>query len=428
MNHVTLPAMSVPVVSEADVVVTGGGAAGIAAAAAAARNGARVLLLERYGSLGGMATGGLVILLLTMDDGTGRQMIAGICQEMVDRMEARGAVRYPAQGEWANPDEALVERDRRWGLVWGKPPHRVRYNVAYDPEEFRYVANELLAGAGVRIRFHTWAAEPVIEGDTVTHVVCQSKAGREAIRCRVLIDCTGDGDLFAAAGEPFDKSPCVPWLWFRMGGVKSADEAILAAEGKFFPSLGGRFFHTLGGGRTLMPWGASDAVGRRIDSTDPEELSWAEIECRRLVMKEVDRLRAEVSGFENAYVNDIAWQLGIFESRRLRGLHLLVKDEKNTAFDDTIACTGNWTRYGEVYHIPYRALLPQRTKNLIVAGRCISADHVVHQSTKEIPPCMATGQAAGVAAALSLEMSSHAVGVDVAALQKRLRDQGAILA
>jgi len=427
-EKLTLPATSVPVIAEADVVVAGGGAAGIAAAAAAARCGAQVLLLERYGSLGGMATGGLVILLLTMDDGAGRQMVGGICQEMVDRMQARGAVHYPPRAEWANPDEALVERDRRWGLVWGKPPHRVRYNVAYDQEEFRFAANELLAEAGVRIRFHTWAAQSVVEDDTVTHVVCQSKAGREAIRCRMLIDCSGDGDLFASAGEPFDKDPCVPWLWFRMGGVESPDEAITAAEGRFFPSLGGRFFHTIGDGRTLMPWGASDAVRRRIDSTDPEELTWAEIECRRLVMKEVDRLRTEVPGFKNAYVNDIAWQLGIYESRRLRGRHLLVKRERNQAFDDTIACTGNWTRCGEVYHIPYRALLPERTKNLIVAGRCISADRVVHKSTKEIPPCMATGQAAGVAAALALEKGDHAAGIDVAALQKRLRDQGAILA
>ncbi|HEX3370248.1 MAG TPA: FAD-dependent oxidoreductase, partial [Candidatus Cybelea sp.] len=99
----------------------------------------------------------------------------------------------------------------------------------------------------------------------------------------------------------------------------------------------------------------------------------------------------------------------------------------NQAFDDAIACTGNWTRYGEVFRIPYRALLPERTKNLIVAGRCISADRVVHKSTKEIPPCMATGQAAGIAAALALEKGANAAGIDVAALQKRLRDQGAIL-
>jgi hypothetical protein len=144
-------------------------------------------------------------------------------------------------------------------------------------------------------------------------------------------------------------------------------------------------------------------------------------------MKEVDRLRTEVPGFKNAYVNDIAWQLGIYESRRLRGRHLLVKDERNHTFDDTIACTGNWTRYGEVYRIPYRALLPERTKNLIVAGRCISVDRVVHKSTKEIPPCMATGQAAGIAAALALETGDHAADIEVAALQKRLRDQGAIL-
>ncbi len=427
MTRLELPATTVPIVAETDVVVVGGGAAGIAAAAAAARSGARVLLLERYGSLGGMATGGLVILLLTMDDGAGHQMVGGVCQEIVDRMETRGAVFYPPRDEWAKSDEALVARDQRWGLVWGRGPHSVRYNVAYDPEEFRFAANELLAEAGVRLRFHTWVSEPVITDGRITHVVAQSKAGREAIACKVVIDCSGDGDVFAGAGESFDKDPCVPWLWFRMGGVAQPDEAIAFAQGKFFPSLGGRFFNTLGRGRTLMPSGASDAVDRRIDATDPEELSWAEFECRRLVMKEVDRLRSDVPGFENAYINDIAWQLGLYESRRLRGRHLLVKDEKNHAFDDTIACTGNWTRYGEIYHIPYRALLPEFSKNLIVAGRCISADHVVHQATKEIPPCMATGQAAGAAAALALATNRDVPDIDVGALQRRLRDQGAIL-
>jgi 2-polyprenyl-6-methoxyphenol hydroxylase-like FAD-dependent oxidoreductase len=426
-GSILLPETTVPVVAETDVLVVGGGAAGIAAATASARCGARTMLLERYGSLGGMATGGLVILLLSLDDGVGNQMVAGLCQELVDRLDARSATHYPPKSERTSDDPNLVEQYRRWGLVWGKGPHSVRYNVAYDPEEFRNVANEMVAAAGVRLRFHTWGAQPVVRDGRITHVVCQSKAGREAIACSVVIDCTGDGDLYAALGEPHVREDCVPWLWFRMGGVENVDEAIAHARGKFFPSLGGGFFHTPGHGRTLMPWGASDAVERRIDATNPEDLSWAEIECRRHVMNEVDRLRRDVPGFERAYVNDIAWQLGIYESRRMKGRHELVRDERGFVFSDTIARTGNWTRYGEVYNIPYRALLPATTKNLLAAGRCISVDHVVHQSTKEIPPCMATGQAAGVAAAVALASGAELDAIDIGTVQARLREQGAIL-
>src|SRR5262249_12124624 len=176
----------------------------------------------------------------------------------------------------------------------------------------------------------------------------------------------GDGDVFAAAGEEHECSTCVPWLWFRMGGVREAGEAAAGS--------GGFFFRTLGGGRMLMPWGAPDAGGHRVDATDRDDLTRAELECRRLVMAEADRLRREVPGFEAAYVNDIAWQLGVYESRRLFGQHQLVRSEEGVVFPDTVARTGNWTRYGAVYNIPYRSLLPRRTCNLLVAGRSISVD------------------------------------------------------
>jgi len=374
-----------------------------------------------------MATGGLIILLLTMDDGAGNQMIGGVCQELVDRMELRGATFYLPPEEWGKSDEGLVDRYRHWGLVWGRGPHAVRYNVAYDPEEFRHAANELLTESGVRLRFHTWACEPLVQDETITHVVCQSKAGPEAIGCRVVIDCTGDGDILAAAGEHSEVSTCVPWLWFRMGNVCNPDQAITKGQGKFFPSLGGFFFHTLGNDRTLMPWGASDAVDRRINATDPEDLTWAEVECRRLVVQEVDRLRREVPGFENAYINDIAWQLGIYESRRLLGQHQLVRAEAGQPFDDTVARTGSWTKYGTVYNIPYRCLLPKTIINLLAAVRCISVDTHVHHATKEIPPCMATGQAAGAAAALAVAQASPVASIPIDVLQRRLCEQGAIL-
>src|SRR6266581_1418010 len=163
-DYVSLAETRVPVVARPDVLVVGGGSAGLAAAVAAARNGADVLLLERLSYLGGLATGGLIILLLTMDDGAGRQAVGGLCQEIVDRMAARGGVHYPPRGQWNDPDPALVDHYAGWGLVWGSPApegHRVRYSVAFSPQEFVFAADCMVQEAGVKVLYHTWAAEPI---------------------------------------------------------------------------------------------------------------------------------------------------------------------------------------------------------------------------------------------------------------------------
>jgi FAD dependent oxidoreductase len=373
-----------------------------------------------------MATGGLVILLLSLDDGCGRQTVGGLCQELVDRLTARSAALHPPAEQWGNPDLELVEHYRRYGLVWGREPHAVRYSVAYDPEEFRFAANGLLAEAGVRLRLHTWIARPIVADGAVQGVITESKAGREAFLAKVVVDATGDGDLFAAAGEPFGLEQVHPWLWFRMGNVRGADDAILGTEGRFFKALGGRFFKTLGAGRTLMPWGIADVVDRKIDPTSPDDLTWAELECRRRVMAVVDELKG-VEGFEDAYLEDLAWQLGIYESRRLEGRYVLGRRDEGVSFDDAVAFTGDWVRYGVTYEIPYRCLLPQRTEQLLVAGRCLSADHRVHQATKEIPPCFATGEAAGIAAALSAATGIATSSLDVGEIRAQLLKAGAIL-
>src|SRR5262245_38012589 len=156
------PARRTRVTHEADVLVVGGGSAGVAAAIAAARDGADVLLAERYGSLGGLATGGLIVLLLTLDDGRGRQVVAGLCQELTERMARRDAAHFPPREQWGSADAAQVEEARRWGLVWGHAPHVVRYSVAYDPEEMRHAFCEMLREAGVRVLFHAWACEPLL--------------------------------------------------------------------------------------------------------------------------------------------------------------------------------------------------------------------------------------------------------------------------
>ena len=412
------PARRTPVAARTQVLVVGGGSAGAAAAIAAARQGADTLLVERYGGLGGLATGGLIILLLTLDDGAGQQVIAGLCQEMVERITRRGGAFAPPRGEWGSPDPALVETYRRWGLVWGSGPHSVRYSVAYDPEEMRFALNEMVEESGARLLLHAWGCEPLRDGSRLIGVAMQGKSGRFAVLADVVIDATGDGDIFAAAGARFELEKVLPWLWFRMGGVSDPAAALEA---------GGWFFRTMGEGQMLMPWGATDRIIRKIDATDPSDLTLAELECRKMVMREVDRLRREVPQFKDAHLCDIATQLGITESRRLVGEYVLGRDDMDRPFDDAIGLTGHWTRYGTRYWIPYRCLLVREAENLLAAGRCISVDHRVHHATKEIPSCMMTGQAAGTAAALAVRAGIGPHRVDVAVLQDTLRRDGAII-
>lgn len=419
MQHfIQEPSRSTPVKAETEVLVIGGGSAGVAAAVAAARNGSDVILVERLSYLGGLATGGLIILLLTLDDGRGRQVVGGLCQEVTDRVANRGAAYFPPKAEWGSEDAEFVRRDQRWGLVWGHGPHRVRYSVAYDPEEFKFALNQMVEEAKVKLLLHSYACEAIVEDGRVAGVTFQSKSGRFAILAKVVIDASGDGDVFTSAGAAYESEEVLPWLWFTMGGVKNPEAAIDA---------GGWFFHTLGEGRVLLPWGATERVTRKIDPTKPEDLTYAELECRKRVMEEAARLRREIPGFANAHLCHIADQLGITESRRLVGEYVLDRDDIDKPCDDVIAITGHWTKYEALYYIPYRSLLPKEFSNLLVAGRCISVDHRVHHATKEIPPCIATGEAAGTAAALAVRNGIEPKQVDVKLLQQRLQDCGAIL-
>lgn len=248
----------------------------------------------------------------------------------------------------------------------------------------------------------------------------ESKSGREAIKAKIVIDASGDGDVFASAGVPFEAEQVYPWLWFRMAGVTDTDAAVRAARHGVFKTPPGE-------GRILAPWGSSGRIDRQISAIDVADLTHAEIECRRMVMEEADRLRREVPGFEAAFVTDIASQLGITESRRMTGARTLTREEANVPQTDVIARTGNWTKAGMLYDIPYGCLYPREVSNLLAAGRCISVDHRVHHSTKEIPACFATGEAAGTAAAMSVRSGIAPRALDVRDLQRQLIGQGASL-
>jgi hypothetical protein len=294
----------------------------------------------------------------------------------------------------------------------------VRYSVAYDSEEFKFALAQMAEEAGVRMLMHAYACDAIVDNGRIAGVAFQGKSGRFAITARVVIDATGDGDVLASAGVNHEKESVLPWLWFTMGGVADVDGSI---------DRGGWFFKTIGDGRVLLPWGATERVARKIDATDPDDLTYAELECRKLVMQQADRLRDSIPGFARAHLCHIADQLGITESRRLVGEYVLGRDDVGRPFDDVIAITGHWTKYGAIYYIPYRSLLTREFPNLLAVGRCISVDHRVHHATKEIPACMATGEAAGTAAALAVQAGVEPKRLDVAALQGKLASSGAIL-
>jgi hypothetical protein len=404
------PARELPVIGRPDVLVVGAGSAGVAAALAAARRGAETWLIEGSGSIGGLATVGLINLLLTLDDGAGNQVVAGLCQEFVDRLNGLGAARHPPPQDWDSEDPAAVDQWRRWGLIWGAP-EAVRYSVAFDPDAFVDVGYETLAAAGVRLRLHTWFAAVDVSDCRVNAVLVESKKGREAIIPRVVVDATGDGDVFVAAGARFEQITIPPHLWFRVGGVDGP-----ARDGD------GLFFKTTGSGRLLVPWGPST---ERVDPCDPDDMTRAELQCRGAARTWFERLKADQPGFENAWMDGYAGMLGITESRRLVGDYVLAKEDGDRRFPDSVAQTGHWTRRHVVFDVPYRCLTTPDADNLLVAGRCISTTRYVHQATKEIPAAMATGEAAGAAAARSVAAGVAVREVDIATLRADLKAAGA---
>lgn len=411
MDAVREPARDVPVIGRPDVLVVGGGSAGVAAAVAAARRGADTWLVEGSGAVGGLATFGLINLLLTLDDGAGTQVVAGLCQDVVDRLSAAGQAVFPPAEHWNREDVDLVDRWRRWGLVWGAP-ESVRYSVAFDPEAFVDVAYDLLRASGARLRLHTWFATVLRDGDRLVAVLVESKRGREAIVPRMVVDATGDGDVMVAAGAPHESVAIPPYLWFRVGGVTGDPDAFA--------------FRTTAAGRYLVPWGPHPD---RVDPCDPDAVTAATLACRDAARAELERLRREVPGFADAWLDDHARTLGITESRRLVGDHVLGRDDAGTRFPDTVARTGHWTRRDVVFDIPLRSMTTDTAANLVVAGRCISTTRYVHQATKEIPAAMATGEAAGTAAAHAADSDRPADvrTLDIAALRADLAAGGAIV-
>lgn len=454
MNKVWEEGRNLPISHRGDVIVVGGGASGVVAALAAARMGQQVILVEHEAFLGGNMT--LPLPLLGYLDRQGNQIIAGIAEELVSKLRERGA--------------ADIHR---------QCPFHVSYTIV-DAEAMKALLLEEIDKAGVKLLLYTTVVGVIMKDHSIEYVIVESKSGRQAIEGKIFIDASGDGDLAFQAGAPYELGDGKgemqpPTLVFTLGSVDTdqfrrfcADNPELFddfdlseshfAKNEKFIAIGLRrvieeagkagevtppidrviMFHTMNPGEMAV----NMTRPRGVDGTNNEDLTRGEVECRRQIGQIIEFLRRRVPGFNNARLLRTSHKMGLRETRRIMGEYVLTSKDlmAGVAFDDAIGQASYFidVHHGsnegfslefpqKVYGLPYRSLLPKGIDNLLVTGRCISSTREAMAATRVMPTCMALGQAAGVAAALSAQAGISPKKICIATLQSRLREQGVLL-
>lgn len=391
-GRVIQPERQLPVASRTQVLVVGGGPAGVAAAIAARRAGAQVTLVERYGHFGGLWTGGLVLLVLGHIVTGGKQVCLGIGEEMMQRLE-----KLPG------------------GIINRKPGQ----NPTVDAEALKYVMVEMIDEAKVEVFLHSWAVDVVLEGEKVRGVVFESKSGRQAILADIVVDATGDGDIFAAAGAEFEHRSHNIGLVSRIGNVDKIDQA-RASQAPRPRRLGGP---------TPAPginW--VNLTGPEADGLDVRVLTRLEMAHRKFIWQHLQKIR-QLPGYEALFLVETAPQLGVRITRVLKGVATVRYEDLKLGrkFPDVVAVGGSTNGQHGEWQVPYGALLPVKVDNILAAGRCISAEMQMADLVRLIPNCFATGHAAGVAAAVAAQDGFRPRDVDIAKVQRILKEQGAYL-
>jgi hypothetical protein len=442
MKTITEPARNIPLYGEYEVAVLGGGPAGIAAAVAAARAGKRTLLIERYGFLGGMGTAAGVTNFCGLHanvHGEMHRVVQGIASDLLARIDHLGGLNAPH-------------------LILGKI-----FAQAYDTAAYKIAADDLLVTHKVDILFHALGAGVVMQdGARINALMVETRAGRQAVRAGIFIDCSGDGDLAAWAGARFEVgdnagSMLYPSMMFRLNGIdpdKAGDawrtipglmEQAEAAGTHHFP----RKAAIVRPQKSGIEWRVNFTQlarddGSAINGLEPDDLTRGEIDGRRQAVNAFRFLRT-VPGFEKSYIVDLPPQLGIRETRRVVGGYMLSGEDVLgcVSFEDSIGVNG-WPMESHVAgdvvftfppipesrgfnELPYRMLTPEGLDNLLVAGRCASMTHDGQSAARVSGACFAMGEAAGTAAALALDGNAKPRHIAVEKLQQRLKQQGAFI-
>ncbi len=390
-GKVIQPQRELAVLHTTEVLVVGGGPAGVAAAIAARRAGAEVTLVERYGHFGGLWTGGLVLLVIGHIVKGGKQVCQGIGEEMMRRLEKL--------------DGGII--DRRPGV-----------NPTVDAEALKYVMVEMVDEAGLKVFLHCWGVDAILNGHEVRGAVFESKSGRQAILAKTVVDATGDGDLFAAAGAEFEHRSHNVGLVSRIGNVDQIDRS---KAGKARP-------RRLGGPTPAPGVHWVNLIGPEVDGLDVATLTRLEMNHRKFIWRDLQKTR-QIPGYEKLFLVETAPQLGVRITRVLHGLHTvtLADLKAGTRFPDVVAVGGSSNGSHGEWQVPYGALVPTKVDHVLAAGRCISAEMRMADLVRLIPNCFATGHAAGVAAAVAVKDGCRPRDVDVAKVQKILREQEAYL-
>ena len=447
---ITEPAREIPVIHETEVLVVGSGPGGLAAALASARAGVKTTLVERYGCFGGNITQ------------------VGV--------EGFAWYRHPATIDSEGIGREFEDRARAMGAALPEPQS---ISHALDAEAFKYVADCLVEEAGVIPMLHRMFVAPIMEGDTIRGVIVESKAGREAILARRVIDASGDADIAHRAGAPTHMHPKAEMMsvsvMFSMCGVDKArfidavkadpqtyadwakdGEWSVTTSGKedemFSPFLRKPFQQAHKAG--LLPdslktiagtWGTVSDQGdltylnmvhMTLDGTDPDDLTRGEIEGRRQAMQAIAALQRFQPGCEQAKLRNFGMTLGIRDTRKIDAAYnLTAADVQGEArFEDSIGIFPEFIdgyglliipTIGRYFHVPYRSMLPRGVRNLIVTGRTIGGDKVSHAAVRNMMCCAVAGQGAGVAAAMAVKTERDFAEMDIGAIQTELRRQGA---